>query len=173
MCRNALLATREQAKTSQRLQGRQLGSPAAVPRARGTPSGSAAMSFRVTCEIVQPTVAEDAPPPPPISLRYDWQGEAVTTSDWTAAGTDPAGSRATSRPATADGSRPATADGEEEEEAPPPVPSGPLDPPQDAPCLVCEKTHSIATSDEHLPCRGLTHCESPQQSSLGLCWTGE
>ena len=100
------------------------------------------MSFKVTCEIVQPTVAEDAPPPPPISLRYDWQGEAVTASDWTAAGQagDP-GSRATSRPATADGSRPATADGEEDEEAPPAVvvPAGPLDPPQDAQCLVCEK----------------------------------
>ena len=111
------------------------------------------MSFKVTCEIVQPPVAEDAPPPPPISLRYDWQGEAVTSSDWTAAGQggDP-GSRATSRPATAEGSRPATAEGEEEEEAPPAVEParGPLDPPPDQPCFSCEKTHSIATSDDAL-----------------------
>ena len=150
MCRNAPPRDREQATTSRRLQGEASGSPTTVPRARGTPSGSAAMSFKVTCEIVQPTVAEDAPPPPPISLRYDWQGEAVVSSDWSSGG-DP-GSRATSRPATADGSRPATADGEDEDDAPPAVvvPAGPLDPPQDAPCLVCEKTHSIATSDDAL-----------------------
>jgi hypothetical protein len=108
------------------------------------------MSFRVTCEIVQPTVGDDQPPPPSLTLRYDWQGEAVVSSDWTAAGAGDPGSRATSRPATADGSRPATADDEEEDEdvAQEEPARGPLDPPQE--CLVCEKTHSIATSDDAL-----------------------
>ena len=124
---------RELATTSQRLQATGcVSNNAAVPtqprQAVGQQKQRRAESFspqvRHVNHVLQghlrdrPASGRTRPPPPPsLTLRYDWQGEAVTTSDWTAANQqgDP-GSRATSRPATADGSRPATADDEEEDE---------------------------------------------------------
>ena len=119
------------------------------------------MSFKVTCEVVQPARAEDADPPPQIWLRYNFNGESVETGpcpggEWTEVGAPAAAEDGGEDGGEHSGGEDADADADvveadvpaaaEEDAAPP----GPLDPPANAPCFMYEKTHSISTTDDAL-----------------------